>query len=285
MSTGPQRALVCGCFPLCRLRQSRARPHTRAVPGMKQAGREVSSPFFLFSLAQLPGCGEHGGARHRSSDVPSQVYSPRAEKIPAQHLAANPKLEATPGERQTPASLIRKSPPTSRERGTPSQLLIPFSPNPPTFFPFCQTSSSQPVRCLEAVNTLPSPVQRSAAGRSSPGLCLPVPRLPGGRRQPREPAGRERGAPGAVPSMRPAPRSLPALLCCCSAGLLLLLLRWRRWKRLWEKVEAARQRQEEGLDRMDKAVRSFREQVGARSRAGRSNGEGEGGRWVGAPPS
>lgn len=139
------------------------------------------------------------------------------------------------------------------------------------------------MRCLEAVNTLPSPVQRSAAGRSSPGLCLPVPRLPGGRRQPREPAGRERGAPGAVPSMRPAPRSLPALLCCCSAGLLLLLLRWRRWKRLWEKVEAARQRQEEGLDRMDKAVRSFREQVGARSRAGRSNGEGEGGRWVGAP--
>lgn len=83
--------------------------------------------------------------------------------------------------------------------------------------------------------------------------------------------------------MRPAPRSLPALLCCCSAGLLLLLLRWRRWKRLWEKVEAARQRQEEGWDRMDKAVRSFREQVGARSRAGRSNGEGEGGRWVGAP--
>lgn len=139
------------------------------------------------------------------------------------------------------------------------------------------------MRCLEAVNTLPSPVQRSAAGRSSPGLCLPVLRLLGGRRQPREPAGRERGAPGAVPSMRPAPRSLPALLCCCSAGLLLLLLRWRRWKRLWEKVEAARQRQEEGLDRMDKAVRSFREQVGARSRAGRSNGEGEGGRWVGTP--
>ncbi|XP_047915068.2 fatty-acid amide hydrolase 1-like [Anser cygnoides] len=61
--------------------------------------------------------------------------------------------------------------------------------------------------------------------------------------------------------MRPAPRSPPALLCCCSAGLLLLLLlRWRRWKGFWKKVEAARQRQEEGLDRMEKAVRSFREQ-------------------------
>ncbi|NXK55158.1 FAAH1 hydrolase, partial [Chauna torquata] len=39
-----------------------------------------------------------------------------------------------------------------------------------------------------------------------------------------------------------------------------LLLRWRRWKGLWRKVKEARQRQEQGLARMEKAVRGFREQ-------------------------
>ncbi|NXL86138.1 FAAH1 hydrolase, partial [Alectura lathami] len=39
-----------------------------------------------------------------------------------------------------------------------------------------------------------------------------------------------------------------------------LLLRWGRRRRLWRKVEAARQRQEQGWEQMDKAVRSFQRQ-------------------------
>ncbi|NXJ09020.1 FAAH1 hydrolase, partial [Odontophorus gujanensis] len=39
-----------------------------------------------------------------------------------------------------------------------------------------------------------------------------------------------------------------------------LLLRWRRRSGLWRKVKEARERQERGLEQMDKAVRAFRQQ-------------------------
>uniref|UniRef100_A0A8C9EH26 Fatty-acid amide hydrolase 1 n=1 Tax=Pavo cristatus TaxID=9049 RepID=A0A8C9EH26_PAVCR len=59
--------------------------------------------------------------------------------------------------------------------------------------------------------------------------------------------------------MRAAALSVPAVLCG-SAGLLLLLLRWWRCRGLWRKVNEARERQERGLEQMDKAVRAFRQQ-------------------------
>lgn len=56
-----------------------------------------------------------------------------------------------------------------------------------------------------------------------------------------------------------------AVLCCLVVTI--WLLRWKRRAVLWKQVEEARRKREQRLERMQKAALTFREQVGAPSRA------------------
>lgn len=198
-----------------------------------------------------------------------------AKTIP-ERLKNYKEIKASLGERQNKYTLS--------ERDHPAQGGLSFHPEAfpaPKFPPPCPCRGSQSSKLVKSLSSEPNPLPPGNPPQVLPPSSPPPRRRAGALAPGRERGGagsgtrgaEERGSRPASPAMR---LPLPALLCCSAAGLLLLLLPWRRRRGLWRKVKEARQRQERSLVQMEMAVRRFREQVGAVSRASPLHPRGRG---------